>query len=374
MNTNRWPRLVCILATTTAALACSQAPDTNTTSATAPTPTPAASVKAESPPAAPAAAPDTVPVTVAAFPRAETDLYFSNAVKDGGFGKFFHHRNVMGIDKQFVVRGNRDTLYSVAVLDLDAGPATVTMPDPQGRFQSLQIIDEDQYVPDVFYGAGQHTLTREDVGTRYVLAAVRTLADVNDPEDLKKATALQDAITVEQASAGSFEVPKWDPVSQKKIRDALLTLSASMPDSKNAFGPRGEVDPVKYLIGSAAAWGGNPEKDALYFNVTPTQNDGKTIYRLKVGEVPVDGFWSISVYNAKGYFEKNPFDAYTLNNVTAKPSADGSIDVQFGGCDGKIPNCLPIAPGWNYLVRLYQPQPQILDGTWKFPEAEPFDG
>jgi hypothetical protein len=88
-------------------------------------------------------------------------------------------------------------------------------------------------------------------------------------------------------------------------------------------------------------------------------------------DVPVDGFWSISVYNAKGYFERNQYDAYTLNNITAMKNADGSVSIQFGGCDGKILNCLPITPGWNYWVRLYRPQAQILNGSWKFPEAQP---
>ena len=46
------------------------------------------------------------------------------------------------------------------------------------------------------------------------------------------------------------------------------------------------------------------------------------------------------------------------------------VTVQFGGCDGKTPNCLPITPGWNYLVRLYRPRKEILDGSWKFPEAQ----
>jgi hypothetical protein len=58
----------------------------------------------------------------------------------------------------------------------------------------------------------------------------------------------------------------------------------------------------------------------------------------------------------------------------AKPrqkNADGSVTVQFGGCDGKIPNCLPIMKGWNYTVRLYRPRPEILSGKWKFPEAQP---
>jgi len=62
--------------------------------------------------------------------------------------------------------------------------------------------------------------------------------------------------------------------------------------------------------------------------------------------------------------------AYTLNNLTAQKSGDGSIAIQFGGCDGKIPNCLPVMQGWNYTVRLYRPREEILNGTWKFPAAQ----
>ena len=58
-------------------------------------------------------------------------------------------------------------------------------------------------------------------------------------------------------------------------------------------------------------------------------------------EVPVDGFWSVTVYNAKGFFEKNPYDAYSVNNITAKKNADGGVTIQFGACDGKIPNWTP---------------------------------
>ena len=93
--------------------------------------------------------------------------------------------------------------------------------------------------------------------------------------------------------------------------------------------------------------------------------------KLNVRNVPVDGFWSISVYNAEGYFEKNPQSAYSVNNITAAKNADGSVAIQFGGCDGKIPNCLPIMKGWNYIVRLYRPRAEILSGKWKFPEPQP---
>ena len=312
-----------------------------------------------------------VPVTADNFVRAESDLFFGLSVKDGALGKFNHRRAPMGIDDQFVVRGNRDTLYSVGVFDLDAGPVTVTMPDPGKRFMSLQVIDEDQYVPAVYYGAASHTFTREQIGTRYLELAVRTLADPNEPDDIKQAVALQDAIVVRQASPGRFDVPNWDQASQKKVRDALLVLATTLPDTRNAFGPRGQVDPVRRLIQAAAAWGGNPDKEALYLSVTPPRNDGSTVYTLNVGNVPVDGFWSISVYNAEGYYEKNPYNAYTLNSITAKKNNEGSIVVQFGGCDGKIPNCLPVVKGWNYMVQLYRARPEILDGRWSFPEARP---
>ena len=67
-----------------------------------------------------------IPVTAENFPRAETDLYFSNIVKGDAFGKFLHHRQPASIDQQDVIRLNRDTLYSAAVFDLDAGPVTIT--------------------------------------------------------------------------------------------------------------------------------------------------------------------------------------------------------------------------------------------------------
>jgi hypothetical protein len=63
-------------------------------------------------------------------------------------------------------------------------------------------------------------------------------------------------------------------------------------------------------------------------------------------------------------------NAYSVNNITAKKDADGSVNVQFGGCHGKIPNCIPIMKGWNAAIRMYRPRPEILSGKWKFPEPQ----
>jgi hypothetical protein len=317
------------------------------------------------------AASNTVPVTPDSFVRAETDLYFGTSVREGGFDGWHHIRQLFPIDHQTVIRGNRDTLYSSRVLDLDAGPATVTLPDAGQRFMSLQIISEDQYTTTE-YGAGPHKLDKSKIGTRYALAGVRTLVDPNDPEDIKRAHALQDAIQVSQPGGpGKFETPNWDRASQKKIRDALLVLASTVTDTRRAFGTKEEVDPVQYLIGAASAWGANAPRDAIYLNVVPPKNDGVTVYKLSIKDVPVDGFWSVSLYNAKGYYEKNLYGGYALNSITSKKGADGLVTVQFGGCDGKIPNCLPIMKGWNYMVRLYRPREEILNEKWKFPEAKP---
>jgi hypothetical protein len=314
---------------------------------------------------------NTVLVTANNFNRAETDRYFTTSVDlAGGIGKFHHFTELMPIDHQTVIRANRDVLYSSAVFDLDAGPVTITLPDPGKQFMSMIIIDEDHYAETV-YAPGTFTYSKEMVGTRYIMAGIRTFIDPNDEKDLKRVKDLQNAIKIDQKDKGGFEIPNWDSVSHKKIHDSLVEVSKKLPDTKGMFGKKEEVDPERHLIGSASAWGGNAEKDAMYLQVQPPQNDGNTVYILKVKDVPVDGFWSVSVYNKEGYFQKNDLNAYSLNNITAKKGADGSVSIQFGGCDGKVANCLPIVSGWNYWVRLYRPGKEILNGTWKFPEAKP---
>jgi hypothetical protein len=312
---------------------------------------------------------NTVPVTWKNFVRAESDKMLDSYVKLGAFGKFLNIPKPTPIDQQKVVRMNRDTIYSLGVFDLTT-PVTITKPDTGKRFQSMQVVNEDQYTPMVVYTPGKYTLTKDKMGTRYVFVVVRTLVDSEDPEDIKKVNAIQQEIKVEQKSAGTFEIPNWDTASQDKIRAALKVLSATMENYNDAFGSKDEVNPVKFLFASATGWGGNPQKDAMYAGVTPENNDGKTAYTLNVKDVPVDGFWSISLYNGEGYFQKNKYNAYSVNNITGKKNSDGSMTVHFGG-DPKQPNFLPIMDGWNYLVRLYQPRKEIMNGSWKFPAPQP---
>lgn len=313
----------------------------------------------------------TTQVNVLNYIRAESDVQFKGyAEKAGGVGKILHLREPYSVENQTTIRGNRDTLYSAVVLDLSA-PAVIVKPDSVDRFQSLLVISQDHHMPILKHGGGEVVLTMDSVGTRYAMALFRTFADPSDPADIKAAHALQDKIQIKQASPGKLELPEWDMESFVQTRKDLNVLVARLSDFSDGFGKRGQVDPVLHLMAAAGGWGGNPARGATYVSIFPDMNDGKTAYTLTMPkDVPVGGFWSVTVYNKDGFFEPNPLNAYSKNNVTGKKNADGSMTIHFGG-DPSADNYLPITAGWNYLVRLYLPETEILEGDWSPPAAIP---
>lgn len=312
-------------------------------------------------------------VNILNYVRAESDMQFKGyAAKAGGVGKLLNFREVYSVENQTTIRGNRDTLYSFGVYDLTS-PITVIKPASPDRFQSLLVIDQDEFNPVLKNGAGKVTLTIDDVGTRYVMLVFRTFCDPNSREDMKQAHALQDAIKVEQASAGKLELPDWDETSLVATRQALNQLAAKLDGFPDAFGPRGDVDPTQHLLGAAFGWGGNPQRGAMYFNVTPKQNDGQNAYTLTMPkDVPVAAFWSVTVYNKDGFFTPNDLNAYSFNSITAKRDDDGKVTIHFGG-DSTAANYLPITDGWNYIVRCYLPGWQIVEGNWTPPALQPVE-
>jgi hypothetical protein len=308
-------------------------------------------------------------VNVTNFERAETDRMFAALqAQAGGVNQLFHYRAPTPVDRQTVIRMNRDTLYGGAIIDISAG-ATILVPNAGRRYLSVMIVNQDHYINRVFHEPGPYDLTVEEFGTPYVLAAARVLVDPADPADVAAVNALQDQFGLRASSARPFVMPAYDQASFDTTRAALLELAKGLGSFEHAFGAKHEVNPVLHLIGTAAGWGGLPDREAVYVNVNPGLPTGE--YQLTVRDVPVDGFWSISLYNAAGYFEPNDRGAYSINNVTAARDQDGSVTIHFGGCDDSRPNCLPITDGWSYVIRLYRPRTEILDGTWTFPALEP---
>ena len=316
---------------------------------------------------------DSTKVTVANFVRAETDhmIRVNMQAFDIGIGTLMHVRNPTTPDNQPVIRMNQDTLYSATVLDL-AKPVTLTLPEAGGRYMSMHVVNQDHYM-FVEAKPGTYELTEELVGTRFAHVTIRTFVDILDPDDLAKAHAAQDAIEIAGGGDGPFEAPNWNTDDLAVARKALSDLAVLGFDASYAFGRKEEVRPVDRLVGAAAGWGGLPQRAAMYIIAGVDANDGKTPHAVTVKDVPVDAFWSITVYNADGYLEANAQGVNSYNNFSAQPNADGSTTIHFGGCDDGRINCIPITPGWNYAVRMYEPRAEILDGTWRFPSPKPVD-
>ena len=301
------------------------------------------------------------------FVRAETDRMFAALQGEaGGVNRLGHRREPTSVEQQTVIRMNRDTLYSFGVLDISAG-ATLTIPDTGARYASVMVVNQDHYINRVFYDAGAHALAVEEFETPWVGVGVRVLADPADAGDVAAANALQDEFAIQAGSSTPFVMPDFETTSFDATRKAILELAKHAAGLDHAFGKRDQVDPINHLLGTAAGWGGLPERDARYTAVFPDKPVGE--YSLTVEEVPVDGFWSVSVYNADGFFEPNDRNAYSVNDLTATRNDDGSVTVHFGGDDDR-PNLMPITEGWNYVVRMYRPRPEILDGSWTFPALE----
>jgi hypothetical protein len=308
-------------------------------------------------------------VNVASFARAESDVAIKKLYDMVGLGTWIHFRAPTPIDQQKVIRMNRDTLYSSAVLDLSE-PATVIMPETSGRYQSLHVISQDHY-SYAKTEPGRYELTQENVGSRYAYLIVRTFFDANDPDDLKATNALQDAIRIEGGGSGELDIPDWNIEQMMTARDALNTLAKLGVSNVGAFGTKEEVNPIRHLILTAAGWGGLPNKQTIAELGSVENNDG-TPHVLTVKDVPVRAFWSVIVYDANGFIPENDLGIYSYNNVSAKPNPDGSITIHFGGNPDQI-NYLPIAEGWNYAIRMYEPGEEILNGSWTFPKIVPVE-
>lgn len=305
-------------------------------------------------------------VTIDNFARAETDAMITRMLPIlGGQGVFHHDRELAPLDEQPVIRQNRDTLYSVAVVDISEG-ASLTIPEVGSRYISVMVINQDHYINRVFHEAGIYPLTVDEFDTDYVIVAARILFDPSSPADIEEVHRLQDGLALEPGAQRPFATGDWDTVSHKEVRGALLVLGRTMGGLTGCFGRREDVDPVRHLVGTAMGWGGLPDAEAQYITIDPRLPQGH--YAMTFRDVPADAFWSLSVYNAAGYFEPGPSGITNVNSVFAAANQDDSTTVRLG--DENAVNGIPLPEGWNLLIRLYRPRLDDL-ARWSVPAIEP---
>ncbi|MAP96159.1 MAG: hypothetical protein CMK07_14530 [Ponticaulis sp.] len=306
------------------------------------------------------------------FVRAETDRYMQVVIDRSALGEIAYRDEPTDLGNQTVIRMNLDTLYSSGVFDMQAGPVTVTLPTPEdGRYISAGVLDQDHLEVAVFH-EGTNTFTAEDVNTRYAVIIIRTFMNARDEDDIAYANKLQDQIVVSQEDRGSFEVPEYDAASLDATRMALLRLGAlSRGNLGVRMGTADEVDKLSHMIVTAVGWGLLPPDEAAYFAGQPEPGMESVPHELTLKDVPADAFWSVTMYNARGFMVENDLGVNAINNINGVANDDGSYRLQFGGCKSDTVNCIPVPEGWNYVLRAYKPGEEILSGEWQPPAPTP---
>ena len=194
-----------------------------------------------------------------------------------------------------------------------------------------------------------------------------------------------------------FDAAKLDSATTKGISDAPKPAQEKiMAHFKQAgtfengwiFTTRTGLYGTEYLqraLVTAIGLGANRPQDAVYptsevdADGKPYSGANKYVMHFDKGEMPpVDGFWSLTMYNGEYFFVDNPLNRYTVSSRSKfKPNADGSVDIyiqnESPGKD-KEANWLP-APKDKFILmlRLYWPKekaPSIIDGSWKIPPVK----
>lgn len=196
-----------------------------------------------------------------------------------------------------------------------------------------------------------------------------------------------------------FDLTALEPDVAKALEDLPKQALAKISDNQKALGvTMGDwtvtkgvgaygTDYMKRAVVAAFGWPANLQQDAVY-PYTQVDSTGSTLngankYTLtfaKGEEPPVNGFWSITMYEIdKGWwFVPNKLNKFTVsprNNLVA--NEDGSVTLYFQtespGAD-KEANWLP-APEGDFIpmLRMYWPKeddPSILDGSWTPPAVK----
>jgi hypothetical protein len=390
----------------------------------------------------------------------------------GPMNMFHHLRALPPADFKDAARPNYDTLYSTVWLDLSEEPIVLSVPDTQGRYYLLEMVDMwgDTFavpgkrtsgtaaanfavVPQGWQGKLPKDMERIESPTMYVLIVGRT--QTNGPKDYDAVHKVQDGYRITPLSewgkppkpvkfqvdstvdmktppmkqveairpADFFEyaaelmklhpphVTDWSMVARLKrigieagesfafkeadeaVKRALERApAAGLQWMKTALPTIGRIvngwqmntEGIgvwgnAYLKRAACNWMGpawNQPEDATY-PMTFSDAEGKPLsganeYVLHFGKQelpPVGAFWSITLYGADGFGVPNPLDRHALGDRDPlKYNADGSLDLYVqknSPGKEKESNWLPAPEGeFGLFMRLYAPEPQILDGRW----------
>lgn len=306
-------------------------------------------------------------VTQDSYPTDETSRQMLQTQSIAGVNRFEHKRKLTPTENQPVVRMNRDTYYSQAVVNVSEG-ATITLPDiPEGKYMSVQPVTEDHRIQPMSYGPGTYELATH-TGS-YLILIVRLDATFSEEEVAR----YQDQMVISANSDKMFSADSVEPESFKRVENDLKAKTPMLAERDGPFAlrggftaptdeSRGLYDEDKYQIMAAAGWGGAQWKDNIYEVSGSFPSD---VCHQATFEDPTNGaFWSFTVYNKAGFMFD---DLANMSSDTATPNADGTYTVSFG-CGKEAPNNLPTANKsgeFTLAIRHYQPSERVREEGYR---------
>ena len=288
-------------------------------------------------------------VTQDNFPQAYTNMRFGAILKKtGGVNKFFAMPVPSSIPaEQFVVRMNRDTPYSVSVIDMTSDNVYVTVPKTD-QYVTIQVVDENHETQPMIYGPGRHKITAK---TDHAFVTVRALDG-----DFRR------NLVIEAGSAKPFKVREWDMASFHAVDKAgNLDFSDGYDQSKAFSNKESGQTPYMNYVGCAGGWGGAMVEDNIY--QTSQYFSADACYETTFVDPEAKYFWSATVYNGDGRMFNDI--ANISSEMNPVQNADGTFTLRFG-CEGQ-PNNIPVVEvnttgKFNVLMRHYGPSKQVSNG------------
>ena len=300
-------------------------------------------------------------VTNESYPTDETSHQLLKNQDLAGVNTFLHKRQLTPTDSQPVVRMNRDTYYSLAVVDVSKG-ATITMPDvPEGTYISVQAVTEDHRIQAMHYGSGTFDL-KTHTGT-HLYIVVRLDSTLTE----EQARKYQDQMSISAQSDTLFSAEPVNQASFEKVENNLKSqvIAITKRDGINAMtgmftAPNDDSQALytdeKYQVGAAIGWGGAQFKDNVYEVSGNYPSD--TCYQANFEDPKNKAFWSITVYDKKGFMFN---DLASVNSNTIDANKDGTYTVSFG-CGSDAPNNIETKNDsgvFNLGIRHYMPTEKV---------------
>ena len=231
--------------------------------------------------------------------------------------------------------------------------------DYQQRFKALGLLDEASPYQDALAGRAQ-ALTEGLAAGQAKLEAFTRTGTVQKINGWMMGLHMFD-YNLDFFGPGTIDDPQW-----KK------------PDRASAY-------PERALAARVGLWG-NHAYEATYAQIFQDdqgeQLTGSRRYSIRFSELPpVRAFWSLTMYDIPNYYlTANPIGRYSIGDRTPglryEPDGSLTITIQTGppADDTQRANWLPAPPGdFRPIMRLYEPGPKILNGTYTLPPIHRLD-